>query len=167
MHPESDPYHSLPWLERLTVNVAGYADSLRRGDRRTADRTLRSAIIHRLQGVHVRLDDAIKQLLQRETPSPSHVATLERVIGHLDRVIGRFRSGDTKIESSYERATVGSEKAAFLHAAHLALFEQTEALVHHLDEPDIHHDRIPHLEADLHELERRLDEKAMIYSKLD
>ena len=39
MHPDSHhPYHSLPWLERLTVHVAGYDASLKSGDRRGAAR---------------------------------------------------------------------------------------------------------------------------------
>jgi hypothetical protein len=167
MNPDAHhPYHNLPWLERLTVHVPGYDESLRRGDRRTADRTLRRAIIHRLEGMHARLDEAVNQLLNREAP-PSHVATLERIVGHIDRVIGRIRATDVRIESSYDEAKVGSEKAGFLHAVHLALFEQAEALVRHFEEPDFHHDRLAHLEADLEELERRLDEKALIYQKLD
>ena len=39
-------------------------------------------------------------------------------------------------------------------------------MVTHFDSPDLDHDRLPHLEADLLELERRLDEKATIYRKL-
>jgi hypothetical protein len=159
------PYHTLPWLGRLTVHVAGYEESLKRGDRRAADRTLRMAIIHRLQGMRSHLEEAIRQCNARE--ATSHVGSLERVIGHLDRVIGRIQASGTRIETSYDDAKVGPERAGFLHAAHLALFEQAEALVRHFEEPDIHHDRLPHLEADLHELERRLDEKALIYRKLD
>jgi hypothetical protein len=167
MHPDShDPYHSLPWLERLTVHVAGYDASLKRGDRRAADRTLRSAIVLRLQGVRSRLEEATRQLSHREDPSPSHHSSLERVMVHLDRVIDRIRGSDSRIESSYEELKVGPERASFLHAAHLALFEQTEALVRHFEEPDFHHDRLPHLEADLQDLEQKLDEKAMIYQKL-
>lgn len=165
MHPDAHhPYHSLPWLERLTVHVAGYQDSLKRGDQRAADRSLRTAIIHRLQGMRARLEEAVRQCTARE--APTHVVSLERAIGHLDRVIERIRTSDTKIEASYDVAEVGTEQAGFLHAAHLAMFEQAEALVKHFDEPDIHHDRLPHLEADLRELEKRLDEKAMIYRKL-
>jgi hypothetical protein len=165
MHPDAHhPYHSLPWLERLTVSVAGYDDSLKRGDRRSADRALRLAIVHRLQGMRARLEDAIRLCTLRE--AQSHIPTLERVVNHLDHVIGRIHASDSKIESSYEEAKVGSEQAGFLHAAHLAIFEQAEAMVRHFDEPDLHHDRVPHLEADLQELERRLDEKAMMYRKL-
>jgi hypothetical protein len=166
MNPDArHPYHSLPWLERLTIHVAGYEDSFRRGDRRAADRTLRMAVIQRLRAMRALLEEAIRQCNARE--ATSHVGSLERVVAHLDRVIARFQSSDTRIESSYDEAEVGPEKADFLHAAHLSLFEQAEALVKHFDEPDIHHDRLPHLEADLQELERRLDEKAMIYRKLD
>src|SRR4051794_12183737 len=165
MQPDSHhPFHSLPWLERLTIHVAGYQDSLKRGDRRAADRTLRRAIIHRLQAMRSRLDEAIRECKLRE--ATTHVVSLERVAGHLERVIERISSSDTRIESSYDQAEVGPEQAGFLHAAHLSIFEQAEALVQHFDEPDIHHDRLPHLEADLQELERRLDEKAMIYRKL-
>jgi hypothetical protein len=166
MHPDAHhPYHSLPWLGRLTVHVAGYEASLKRGDRRSADRALRMAIVHRLMGMRSRLEDAIRECSLHE--AQRHIATLERVVGHLDRVIERFRASGLRIEASYDEAKVGAEKASFLHAVHLAMFEQAEALVRHFDEPDIHHDRLPHLEADLEELERRLDEKAMISSKLD
>jgi len=165
MHPDAhDPYHSLPWLERLTVQVAGYQDSLKRGDRRAADRTLRLAIIQRLQAMRSRLQEAIRQCLARE--ATSHLGSLERLVGHLDRIIDRIRVSDTKIESSYDEAEVGAERAGFLHAAHLAIFEQAEALVTHFDAPDVDHDRLPHLASDLQELERRIDEKAMIYRKL-
>jgi hypothetical protein len=166
MQPDAHhPYHSLPWLERLTVHVAGYQDSLRRGDRRAADRTLRQAVIHRLQAIHARLDEAVSQCRVRE--ATSHIPTLERVIGHVDRVLKRLHGSDTRIEASYDEQKVGSQQASFLHAAHLALFEQAEAMVQHFDAPDIHHDRLPHLEADLQEVERLLDEKAEIYRRLD
>jgi hypothetical protein len=166
MHPDHQhPYHTLPWLGRLTVHVAGYEESLKRGDRRSADRTLRLAVIHRLQAMRSRLEDAVRQVVSRE--ATTHIGSLERAIAHLDRVIERLHRSDSRIEASYEEAKIGSERAGFLHAAHLAIFEQAEALVRHFDEPDIHHDRLPHLEADLLELERRLDEKATIYRKLD
>jgi len=166
MQPDAHhPYHTLPWLGRLTVHVAGYEDSLKRGDRRSADRTLRTAIVHRLLGMRSRLEEAIRQCTLHE--AQRHIPSLERVVGHLDRVVERIRTSDTRIEASYDEAKIGSEKAAFLHAAHLAMFEQAEILVKHFEEPDVHHDRLPHLEADLQELERRLDEKAMIYRKLD
>jgi hypothetical protein len=166
MQPDAHhPYYSLPWLERLTVRVAGYEDLLRRGDRRAADRTLRMAVLHRLQAVRLRLEEAIRQCLARE--ATSHIPSLERVLGHLDRVLDRIHAGDTRIETSYDEAKVGSERASFLHAAHLSLFEQAESLVKHFEEPDLHHDRLPHLEADLQELERLLDEKARIYQKLE
>jgi len=159
------PYHSLPWLGRLTIQVAGYEDSIKRGDRRGADRALRKAILHRLMAMHTRLDEAIRQCVLKE--ALRHVATLERILLHLDRVIERVRASDTRIEVSYDESKIGSERSSFLHAAHLAMFEQAEALVKHFDEPDFHHDRLAHLEADLQELERMLDEKAMIYRKLD
>jgi hypothetical protein len=166
MQPDAHhPYHSLPWLERLTVHVAGYQDSLKRGDRRAADQTLRQAVIHRLQAIHTRLDEAVRQCRTRE--ATSHVTSVERAISHVDRILERLRQSDTRIEASYEEQKVGSQRASFLHAAHLALFEQAEAMVQHFDAPDIDHDRLPHLEADLHELEHRLDEKAAIYRKLD
>jgi hypothetical protein len=166
MQPDAHhPYHSLPWLERLTVSVAGYQDSLRRGDRRAADRTLRRAVIHRLQAIHARLEEAVRQCHTRG--ATSHIPSLERVIGHVDRVIQRLQASDTRIETSYDEQEVGSKQATFLHAAHLALFEQAEAMVQHFDAPDVHHDRLPHLEADLEGLERLLDEKAAIYKMLD
>lgn len=165
MHPDAHhPYHSLPWLGRLTVHVAGYEDSLKRGDRRSADRTLRMAVIHRLQAMRSRLEEATSQCNHRE--AWSHLSTLERLVGHLDRIIERIRTSDIRIETAYDEDRVGPERSGFLHAAHLAVFEQAEALIQHFDEPDIHHDRLPHLEADLRELERRLDEKAGIYRKL-
>jgi hypothetical protein len=170
MHPDAQhPYHTLPWLGRLTIKVAGYEDSLKRGDRRAADRALRQAVIHRLRAMQSRVQDAIRECTTRETTAQAttHVHTLERVLAHLVRVIERIQSGDTRIEASYEQAKVGAEKASFLHAAHLALFEQAEEMVRHFDAPDLHHDRLAHLEADLLELERRLDEKAAIYRKLD
>jgi hypothetical protein len=126
---------------------------------------LRIAIIHRLQGMRSRLEEAIRQCDLHE--AHRHVATLERLVVHLDRIIERIHANDTRIEASYDEAKVGSERAGFLHAAHLSIFEQAEIMVRHFDEPDIHHDRLPHLEADLQELERRIDEKAMIYRKLD
>jgi hypothetical protein len=167
MHPMDahHPYHTLPWLGRLTVSVAGYEESLKRGDRRAADRTLRMAVLHRLQAMHARLEEAVRQCRARE--AMTHIPTLERILSHLDRVIERIRASGTEIEASYEEQQVGPERAGFLHAAHLAIFEQAELLVKHFDEPDFHHDRLAHLEADLQELERRLDEKAQIYRKLD
>jgi exonuclease VII small subunit len=166
MNPDSlHPYHSLPWLGRLTIHVAGYDESLKSGNRRAADRALRLAIIQRLEAMRSRLEEAIRQITQRE--ATSHIGSLERAIAHLDRVVARIHSNDTRIEASYDEAKIGREKAGFLHAAHLAVFEQAEALVAHFDEPDIHHDRLPHLEADLRELENRLDEKATIYRRLD
>jgi hypothetical protein len=170
MHPDAHhPYHTLPWLGRLTVQVAGYEDSLKRGDRRAADRALRHAVIHRLKAMRARLQDAIREWTRRETTAQAttHVGTLERVMAHLDRVIERIQRADPRIETAYEESKVGAERANFLHAAHLAVFEQAEAMVRHFDAPDIHHDRLAHLEADLQELERRLDEKAAIYRKLD
>jgi hypothetical protein len=166
MHPDTKhPYHSLPWLGRLTVHIAGYDESLKRGDRRAADRALRLAMIQRLEGVHSRLEEAVRQCTKRA--ATTHIGSLERTIAHLDRILARIHSSDSRIEASYDEAKIGAEKAGFLHAAHLALFEQAEALVSHFDEPDIHHDRLPHLEADLQELEHRLDEKATIYRRLD
>jgi hypothetical protein len=165
MHPDAHhPYHSLPWLGRLTVQVAGYEESLKRGDHRAADRALRLAVIHRLKAMRSRLEEATRQCTERG--AASHIGTLERAIGHLDRVLERIHSSGTRIETSYDESRVGSERAGFLHAAHLAIFEQAEALVRHFDEPDFHHDRLPHLEADLQELENRLDQKAAIYRKL-
>jgi hypothetical protein len=166
MNPDAHhPYHSLPWLGRLTIHVAGYEDSIKRGDRRAADRALRKAILQRLMAMHSRLEEAIQECIAHE--ALRHVDTLERIKGHVDRVIERVRASDTRIEESYDESKVGSERASFLHAAHLAMFEQAEALVRHFDEPDFHHDRLAHLEADLQELERMLDEKALIYRKLD
>jgi hypothetical protein len=126
-------------------------------------------VIHRLKAMRARLQEAIREWTTRETTAQAntHVGTLERAITHLDRVIDRIHTHDTRIEASYEQSQVGSEKAAFLHAAHLGIFEQSEAMVRHFDAPDLHHDRLPHLEADLLELERLLDEKATIYRKLD
>src|SRR4029078_9802034 len=110
MHPDAhDPYHTLPWLERLTIQVAGYQDSLKRGDRRAADRTLRQAVIHRLQAMRSRLQEAIRQCNLRE--ARSHVGSLERVVGHLDRVIDRIRTSDTRTETSYNTTAGGPEPA--------------------------------------------------------
>jgi hypothetical protein len=170
MNPDAHhPYHTLPWLGRLTIRVPGYEDSLKRGDRRAADRALRQAVIHRLKAMQARVQDAIRECTTRETTAQAstHVHTLERVMSHLVRVIERIQSSDTRIEASYEESKVGAERANFLHAAHLALFEQAEDMVRHFDAPDLHHDRLAHLEADLREVERRLDEKAAIYRKLE
>jgi len=166
MHPDSHhPYHSLPWLGRLTIHLADYDESLKRGDRRTADRVLRKATIQRLEAIHARLEEAIRECTERA--ATTHIGSLERAIAHLDRVLARIHSSDARIEASYDEAKIGAEKAGFLHAAHLSVFEQAEALVTHFDAPDFHHDRLPHLEADLRELEDRLDEKATIYRRLD
>jgi hypothetical protein len=145
--------------------VAGYEDSVRTGDQRAADRALRLAVIQRLGAMRARLEEAVRQCNVRG--ATSHIASVERAIDHLDRVMERFRASDRRIEASYDEAKVGSERASFLHAAHLAIFEQAEAMVRHFDEPDIHHDRMPHLQADLRELEHRLDEKVAIYRKLN
>jgi hypothetical protein len=126
---------------------------------------LRKAIIQRLEAIHSRLEQAIGECVKRD--ATSHIGSLERAIAHVDRVLARIHSGDTRIEAAYDEAKIGAEKAGFLHAAHLAVFEQAEALVTHFEAPDIHHDRLPHLEADLRALEDRLDEKATIYRGLD
>jgi len=159
------PYHTLPWLERLSVHVAGYQDSLDRGDRRGADRAIRAEVLRRLGQMHSRLEGAVRDCLRRE--ATSFLPVLERTLAHLDRVIDRIRANDSRIETSYDEARIDPAKAAFLHEAHLAVFQQADALLKHFDEPDLHHDRLAHVEADLQELERRLDEKARGYGELD
>lgn len=165
MKPKSsDPYYSLPWLQRMAVHVPGYKDSLERGDRRHADRTLRTAVIDRLRDMHKRLDEAIRQCDRREALTQKQ--SLERVVAHLDRVIERIRASDHRIETAYDDGHVGPAKADFLQAAHITVFEQAEAMDKHFEEPDIHHDRLPHVEADLSELERRLDEEIQKYREI-
>ena len=160
----SHPYYSLPWLQRMAVHVPGYQDSLDRGDRRLADRSLRMAVVDRLRDMHKRLDEAIRQCERREASTQQH--SLERVVAHLDRVLERIQASDHRIESAYEDGQVGPAKADFLQKAHLAVFEQAEAMVKHFEEPDLHHDRLPHVESDLFELERRLDEEARKYREI-
>src|SRR3954466_8018799 len=98
------PYHSLPWLERLSIHVAGYRDSLDRGDRRGADRAIRAEVLRRLAQMHSRLQGAIRDCARRAAAGV--IPVLDRIVGHLDRVIERIRSSESAIETWYDETRI-------------------------------------------------------------
>jgi hypothetical protein len=151
---------NLPWLEQLAVHIPGYGGYLERGNRHAADRALRDAIAKRLGVLRARLEQAIRGCVARG--ALTEVTSLQRVEQHLDRIIQRIRAAGSGTDAFYQHAELKAAEADSLHAFDLALLERAEALVQQFDgDPDLHHDFLANFEAELSQLDQKLDERAM------
>jgi len=189
MHSQTP--RNLPWLDRLAVHIPGYGGYLDRGNRRSADRALRDAIANRLAKARAGLEKAIRSCVERdaldilpEIEGLEHegpkalgeisaqekerhqlltaVSTLERIRGHLDRVINRLQSAGSGTDAFYSSQELDVPMADSLHAFDLSLFERAEALVQRFDAPDLDHDFLADVESDLNKFEQKLDERALL-----
>jgi hypothetical protein len=189
MHEQTP--RNLPWLDRLAVHIPGYGGYLERGNRRAADRALRDAIAHRLGTARANLEKAVRACLERDALGIlpeiqgleqegtvalgeiaaqekerhqllTEVSALERIRSHLDRVINRLGSAGSGADAFYSAGNLDLAKADSLHAFDLDLFERADALVRRFDAPDLNHDFLAELEADLTQFEEKLDERAML-----
>jgi hypothetical protein len=153
-------HRNLPWLDRLTIAIPGYGGYQERANRRAADRALRDAIAARLGGVRVGLERLIHACVDRG--ALTEVNALERVEGHLDRLIQRVRSAGLGTDAFYGAQTLDSAKADTLHALDLALYERALDLARQLVLPDTSHDFLAHVEANLSAFEQKLGERASL-----
>jgi hypothetical protein len=151
---------NLPWLDRLTAVIPGYGGYQTRANRRAADRALRDAIATRLTGFKTKVEQAVQDCIRHG--ALTEIAALERVLNRLDRIIGRVRSAGSGTDEFYSASDLESAKADPLHAADVALFDRAVELQQHFELPDFHHDRLPRIDSELDELERKLDERALL-----
>jgi uncharacterized coiled-coil protein SlyX len=92
----------------------------------------------------------------------SEVGVLERIERHLDRVAERLRAAGSGTDEFYSAANMKPSEADALHAFDMALFERAQAIVDRFDGPNVNHDFLADLEADLNQFEKKLDERAML-----
>jgi hypothetical protein len=157
----SDSSSNLPWLDRLGLHVPGYKGYESAAQRREADRALREAIAKRLSAARVPLDAAIKRCEVREAVTER--ASLERIEGHLDRVIQRVRSASSGVESFYEAGSFRPSKADSLHALDHAMLELADELVASISSSRMGHDWLAHIEERLVNFDKRLDARALVH----
>jgi hypothetical protein len=151
---------NLPWLDRLTAHLPGYGGYQDRANRRAADQALRDAIAGRLTDFKRQAERAMKECIQREALTECNA--LERMLQHAERLARRLHSAGSGTDAFYGAGHLPAEKADPLHAVDLALFERADALSKRFEEPDVDHNRLAVIEADLEEFERKLDERALM-----
>jgi hypothetical protein len=182
---------NLPWLEQLAIHIPGYGGYLDRGNRRAADRALRDTVAQRLGVARGKVQELIRTCLTRDRSGPSsnltgleqmradlagqadsvealrrqslsEVGALERVERHMDRVAERLRAAGSGTDDFYSAANLKPSEADALHAFDMALFERAQAIVDRFDAPNVNHDFLADLEADLNQFEKKLDERVML-----
>jgi hypothetical protein len=150
---------NLPWLDRFAAWVPGYGGYLDRGNRRADDRNLREAVARRLSVGRSKIEEAIRQCLNRG--ALTEISSLERLQKHLDRVIERIRSAGSGTDDFWQAGHFEVGKVDPLIRLDLGLFEFADAFVAAFDAPDHDHDRLAKLEGQLNDLDRKLDERAL------
>jgi len=160
--------HTHPVLEQFTATIAGkgHLDGDTRRGEASPDR--RDAVGRNLESVRSCIDEAIGSCVRRESQGdlievddrgqfvPHHLTeidSLQRLRHHLDRLATRYRAA-----RSTGAVHVASDP---LHARDLALAECAGAMVRRFEVPDVRHDLLADLEADLCHFERLLDEWAL------
>jgi hypothetical protein len=162
--PHQQTPKNLPWLDRLTVRIPGYGGYLDRANRRADDRMLREAVARRLAEGRARIDEAIRQCVDRG--ALSEINALERIQKHVDRVVERLRAAGSGTDEFWQAGHFEVGKADPLQALDLTLFDRADAFIADFDAPDLDHNRLVKLEADLLEFDRKLDERALTLQKI-
>ncbi|HEV3122317.1 MAG TPA: hypothetical protein VGY53_10455 [Isosphaeraceae bacterium] len=182
---------NLPWLEQLAIHIPGYGSYLDRGNRRAADRALRDTIAQRLGLARDKIQELIRSYMSRDPSGPSgslkgmepletnlagmmdpaeamhrqklsEVGVLERIERHIDRAAQRLRAAGSGTDNFYSAPDLQASEADTLHAFDLALFERALAILDRFDAPDVNHDFLAELEADIYQFEKKLDERALL-----
>jgi hypothetical protein len=151
---------NLPWLDRLAVRIPGYGGYLERGNRRADDRVFREAVADRLHSARPKLEQAIRQCLDRG--ALTEINSLERIAQHLDRLAERVRSAGSGSDDFYMLGHLPADKADPLQALDYALFDRADKVLAEFDAPDHDHDCLVRVEADLNDFERKLEERSLL-----
>lgn len=155
---------NLPWLDRLTMSVPGYGGYDDHGHRRSAAFALRDMLLKRLSMIRTRLDRTRAACFQREAHTEVHA--LQRVATHLDHIMERVGGLGTRVVAFYDGPDLDRERVAPIYAIDHAIVEVADRIGARFEEPDVTHDFLARLEADLRELEDKLDERAMLIRKI-
>lgn len=158
----SDTQRNLPWLERLAASLPEYGGYQTSALRQASDVALRRAVSHRLASAREQLDRVRRELVKRELALDG--SALERVIGHIDRVIARVESASTGVSSFYGARAFRDAKADALHAIDHGMLDAANdflALATHGSDRD--HDWLARIERELVDLEHKLDARAQIH----
>lgn len=158
MTNQPHPTH-LAWLDRMTARVPGYAGYDLHERRRDAAHALRDALVRPLSHLKAQLDQALADCRRRE--AHTEMPAVERVAGHLDRVLQRLHGFGT-VESFYSAPDLPARQVDPLYAADHAALDTADRLTHYFDGTDPNHNRLAAIEAGLRALEQILDERAML-----
>ena len=154
----SNSHTSLPWLDRLSASLPGYAGYRTAASRRRADEALRHAVANRLENAATQLRRLRDRSPQRDT------VALDRLLDHIERVRQRVLSASAGVTSFFEARDFRDAKADALHAIDHAMLEvarEFEDLTTSEKYPD--HDWLVHAERELVDLEHKLDARAQLH----
>lgn len=151
---------TVPWIERVAQWVPGYGGYLERGNRRAADQALRDVVAAKLTQSRTGLEQTIRMLVDRG--ELNKLAPLERVGARLDRLASRIKTAGSGTSEFQGSDKLDPQKADALHAFDFDLLERVETLAKHLNVPDHDGDWLAHVETDLDDLQRKLDERTSL-----
>jgi hypothetical protein len=158
MDRQPHPSH-LPWLDRMTARVPGYAGYGTPTQRRAAAHALRDALARHLTTLRTQLDEALADCRRRE--AHSEIPAVERVAAHVERILHRLRGFGTS-EPFYSAPSLRPGQVDPIYAIDHAALDTAERLTHYFDVADPSHNRLAAIEAGLKALEHTLDERAML-----
>jgi hypothetical protein len=151
---------NLAWLDRMATSVPGYAGYSTREKRRAAAFALRDAINRRLEALARELESA--RVRCREHEAVTEIRAVERLEGHVARVVERVHGLGTRYEHFYAAPDFDVRRVDPIHKIDLSLVEQAELLARSFERPDASHDRLAEIEGELSELEVMLDGRALM-----
>jgi hypothetical protein len=140
--------------------LAGYTHGPHtRQGRREAGNALRDEVTRRLGDVREQLREAARACLQRG--ALTEVAAIERVGRHVEKVAECARRVGTGVHG-HETGVAG-----VLYEYDRALLGEADALAHRFDGDGPRRDFLAVIEQDLRRLERKLDERPLLYDAVD
>jgi len=156
--PKSRP---LTFLDQLASYIPGYGGYQDRASQRATNRAFRNAIALSLESLKPHLDALIRECTRREAHTEIHA--LDRALRHVESMTQRLRAAGVGTDAYF--ASGGHLPPAHenpLHEFDHALYAKLDTLKQRFEKPSLHHDFLAEVEADLKEIEAKLDERALL-----
>ncbi len=153
----------LPWLDRMSVRIPSYAGYLDRAKRRETDALVRQAIADRLARLKLEIEMAIRNCQSHDNIT-TEANTLKRLENHVDRVYQRVHSTAASPVNFFETGDLSANAADQLHEFDLDLLLQSDHLLQRFERPSPDHNLLAHVESELNELEKKLDERVTLFT---
>ncbi len=154
---------TLPWLERLNMQIPGYRGYQQRPWRRSADEALRDALLGRLAEAAQGLTAAQNDLRSREVTR--EVEPLAETQQELARITERVRTAPS-FDPFFEAQEFGVAQSETLHALDHALLDGARELVDRIERNVEGHDWLASVRTQIGRFEATLDGRVQLLQRL-